>query len=152
MKLREDNVFTLVCQSFGSQGEGGLPDKEPSWTETSLERDSLDRDRLNKEPLDRDPSDRDTLDRGTLLDRNPPGQSLPTQTEILLDRDPPSRAINSRQCASSWNVFLFYMCLSIYKRDQTGSDTMPSPRTTKVSCTHPSGMLSCLSDLSKRKC
>ena len=39
-KLRERNVFTPFCQSFCSQGGGGLPDRDRHWIEIHLDRDS----------------------------------------------------------------------------------------------------------------
>ena len=98
-KSREGDVFPPVCQSFCSQGKGGLPDRDP-----------LDRDPRTETPWT------DTPQTETHRQRHPTWTETPlwTKTPLTkspLDRDPPWTetpcAVKSRQYASYWNAFLF---------------------------------------------
>ena len=96
--LVQGNIFTGVCQSFCSQGEGvsltetpldrDPPRQRPPWTETPLDRDPWTETLLHlyREPLDRDP--------------------------------PPTITVESGQYASYWNSFLLIL-ISILKLPRT---------------------------------
>ena len=78
MKNQESIPVGCIPSALYRTG-GGLPDRDPSQTETPQTETSPDRHPLWRETLlDRDSLDKDSLDKDS-LDRDPTGQRLPRQ-------------------------------------------------------------------------
>ena len=86
-KKQECILVGCVLPAHNHTAAGGLPDRDPPWTETPQQRPPMDRDPRLRPPVQRSPWTKNPTRQRPLIQR-PTGQR-PSWTETPLDRDSP---------------------------------------------------------------
>ena len=143
-KLRQGNIFTGICQSFCSQGEGvsGTP-----WADTHPQADTPSIHPPGQTPLPSACWDTHPLGRHPPVQTHTPGQTPPWADTPSADKPLPNACWDTQlpaECMLGYTLPAQCMLGYTHPPAQCMLGYTPPPKATAADGRHPTGMYSCL--------